>query len=665
MGEAKVSAAVARFGTEALGASGRELRAGAITALLDNGQLRYIRVNGVEVLRAIAFLARDENWGTYTASLRDPRVKTTPEGFSVGYRATCGTADRSLAYEATITATRKGSVEFIARCTPATDFPTNRTGFVVLHPLQGVAGEKVTVEHVDGRKVKARFPAVIDPVQPFRDIRALTHDVMPGLAATCRMEGDTFEMEDHRNWMDASFKTYVRPLALPWPYVLKAGETFEQKVTLTVHGSLPRPARPKSGSPIAVKIGEAGRLRFPTVGVALPAEEAVAAASATALVKAMEVRHFLVTIDGRDADFAAALPRHAALAKACGAEVSLEILLPGKKTPAEELKPIASAASALAPVAVAAYPLADMKATLPGSKGAEGPSAEAICAAARAACPGARSGGGVPAFFTELNRKRPPKGLFDFVGHATSSIVHAADDLSVMETLQTPPYIGASVRAFAGKAGYRVGPGGIGARDNPYGAAASPNPRNARVCLARADPRQRGLFGAAFTLGYAAAFAGAGAEALTIGAATGPLGAIATGSETRRPWFDEVDARLHPLFHVLRGLARAQGSQILATECSKPEAISVLACLHAPEAKGRRGGVSLWLANLTGKRQQVRLARPLADATVALLDERGFPRLTTDPDFLSNAARRKRQLTGLALPPYAVALITYAGAAVA
>ena len=37
------------------------------------------------------------------------------------------------------------------------------------------------------------------------------------------MEGDTFEMEDQRNWTDASYKTYVRPLALPWPYTLAGG----------------------------------------------------------------------------------------------------------------------------------------------------------------------------------------------------------------------------------------------------------------------------------------------------------------------------------------------------------------------------------------------------------------------------------------------------------
>ena len=39
------------------------------------------------------------------------------------------------------------------------------------------------------------------------------------------MEGDTWETEDHRNWTDASFKTYSRPLSLPYPYAIAKGET--------------------------------------------------------------------------------------------------------------------------------------------------------------------------------------------------------------------------------------------------------------------------------------------------------------------------------------------------------------------------------------------------------------------------------------------------------
>ena len=81
----------------------------------------------------------------------------------------------------------------------------------------------------------------------------MTHSPIPNVKAEVRFEGDTFETEDHRNWTDASFKTYVRPLALPWPYVLPKGETFTQSVTLTLSGKLPKPKARGAGKPIAVK----------------------------------------------------------------------------------------------------------------------------------------------------------------------------------------------------------------------------------------------------------------------------------------------------------------------------------------------------------------------------------------------------------------------------
>ena len=55
------------------------------------------------------------------------------------------------------------------------------------------------------------MPELISPDQPAMAIRTLSHEAAPGLSVSCRLEGDTFEMEDQRNWTDASFKTYVRP----------------------------------------------------------------------------------------------------------------------------------------------------------------------------------------------------------------------------------------------------------------------------------------------------------------------------------------------------------------------------------------------------------------------------------------------------------------------
>ena len=62
------------FGTDVPDGKKRTLTAGPISAVLDNGALRYIRVNGAEVLRGIAFLVRDENWGTASPVLSDLRI---------------------------------------------------------------------------------------------------------------------------------------------------------------------------------------------------------------------------------------------------------------------------------------------------------------------------------------------------------------------------------------------------------------------------------------------------------------------------------------------------------------------------------------------------------------------------------------------------------------
>ena len=280
------------------------------------------------------------------------------------------------------------------------------------------------------------------------------------------------------------------------------------------------------------------------------------------------------------------------------------------------------------------------------------PPAAAICAAARAAFPGARLGGGVFSYFTELNRKRPPAELLDFVTHTTCPIVHAADDRSVMETLEALPAIIASTRAFSGAAAYRVGPSAIGCRQNPYGKDVQDNPQGGRVCLARVDPRQRGLFGAAWTLGYVAAFARGGVEAVALGAPTGPFGFIYRRTDYPQPYFDAVQgAAVYPAFHVVAGLARGSGRPMIEARSSRPGTVEALAY----RADGHR---IVWLANLTAETVAVNLAGlPENGVRAAVIDSGSFERATTDPEALDTIGRA---LAGgsLALGPYAVARIT-------
>jgi D-apionolactonase len=644
--------AIKLFGTEVPEPKVRTLQAGALSAVFDNGALRYIKLGETEVLRAIAFLVRDENWGTFTPEISNLKLKQGKSDFRVTYDARCKDAKRSLTYRAEIACRADGALRFAATALPETDFLTNRTGFIVLHPLTGVACYPVEVEQVDGRKVKDKFPAIVNPIQPFFGIRALRHKVAPGIFATCRMEGDTFEMEDHRNWTDASFKTYVRPLAEPWPYTLPKGVDIKQSVSLTFSGKLPRPKAAGRAKPIAIALGRGGGT-LPAIGVAVPEAEADAALANAQQIAAAAPRHLVCETDGRHSGLAGTLSVYQQLGKTTKADVVLEVILPGQQAPAAELAPIAAAIkdAKLTPAAIAISPAMDLRGVLPGSKGPAGPTLEEIYKAARGAFPGVRLGGGTFAFFTELNRKRPPTQLLDFVTHTTCPIVHAADDVSVMETLEALPYVTQAAKAFIDGKDYRVGPSSIPARLNPYGASTAPNPGNGRVCLSNMDPRQRGLFGAAWTLGYVAALASGGLSAITLGAATGPAGMIYRRTNYAQPYFDGVGGpAVYPIYHVIAGLAGASGSKLLQAKSAAPGKVAAL-------AYRTNAGPVLWLANLTGETLTAKVAGFNGGALLHVLDEGTFVAATKGAGYLGKGGRKLKKVGAVELAPYAVARI--------
>ena len=60
------TAAIKLYGTDGPAPAQRLLTAGPITATLEDGQLRWIRIGEAEAVRAIGFLVRDRNWSTPT-----------------------------------------------------------------------------------------------------------------------------------------------------------------------------------------------------------------------------------------------------------------------------------------------------------------------------------------------------------------------------------------------------------------------------------------------------------------------------------------------------------------------------------------------------------------------------------------------------------------------
>ncbi|MBV8700409.1 MAG: hypothetical protein JO052_21560, partial [Bradyrhizobium sp.] len=187
MAQKKPSRAIKLFGTEVPEGKRCELSAGPISAIFDRGALRYIRYHGEEVLRGIAYIVRDKDWGTYAPAIENLKVRQLKDAFTISYEATCKDADQAIRYSAKIDARSDGTLTFSAEGTPLSDFLTNRTGFVVLHPLAGTVGRPVEVVHTDGKKEKRKFPKLISPGQPIFEIRSLKHEPLSEIAVTVLM----------------------------------------------------------------------------------------------------------------------------------------------------------------------------------------------------------------------------------------------------------------------------------------------------------------------------------------------------------------------------------------------------------------------------------------------------------------------------------------------
>jgi len=582
------------YGTREAETPPKNLKAGLLCVDLSDGNLRTIKYDGVEVLRGVSYLVRDRDWGTYNPAIHDLNVEQSDHGFSVSYQARCEGPDATkLAIDVRIEADNNGTLTFDAVANTATGFETNRCGFCILHPIVGVAGSPVTVEHVDGTRSETHLPDLIEPWQPFKDMRAITHEAMPGVFAECRMEGDTFEMEDQRNWSDASYKTYVRPLALPWPYPIEASQPLHQRVVLNIRDTREAASKTtKSAGPVRITLGKTSG-KMPNIGIIITPEEAKASLAAIDLLHEVAPQDLLFHYDPLAGHDGSAFVDFAALAKLHKGRVSLEIALPCEKSLFDETKAIAAdmKAAGFTPDAIMISPAIDRQSTPPGSAWPPCPPLEDVYVAARVAFPDVKLGGGMLSYFTELNRKRVPSDLIDFVSHCTNPIVHAADDLSVMQTLEALPFITRSVRAIYGDKPYRIGPSTIPMRQNPYGSRTMENPNGKRIAMANRDPRHNGKFAESFALAYAISVLNADLDSLTLSALTGPFGLIADENEP------VATGNTRPLFNAVKMLAQLAGKNFRLCQSSRPSDVLAMAV----EKK-------VWLVNITPHEQDVVVA---------------------------------------------------------
>jgi len=624
----------------------REWHAGPLSLIYEAGDLRYVRLGDREILRRVYVAVRDSNWGAVPSQLSNVQVDVAGDAFHITYDVENKQGDIDFFWQGTLTGNTQGRITFTMDGKARSTFWRNRIGFCVLHPIRECAGQPCTVEKVDRTVEVGRFPQYIAPHQPFMDIRAIAYQVIPGVWAEVRFAGDVFEMEDQRNWSDASYKTYCTPLALPFPVEVKAGTEISQSVTLTLKGEVLKAQARTTDTGIDFSVGPSPTGPLPRIGLGLASHGQSLSQKELARLSALHLAHLRVDLGSGQPGYEAVLGRASAEAGALG--IPLEIALILSDAADDELKAFVQVLERVKP-AVCAWLILHKREKSTTAKWIR--LARTYLAGYS---PAAKVGAGTNVYFTELNRGRPPVQELDLVSYSLNPQVHAFDNASLVETLETQRWAVASARQFTGDVPLAISPVTLKPRFNPD--ATGPTPQLGLGELPpQVDVRQMSLFGAGWTTGNLKYVAESGVYSVTCYETTGWRGVMETEAGSPLPdQFRSLPGSAFPLYHVLADVGQFAGGVVIPTASSDTLKVDGLAV-----SKDDRTLVIV--ANLSSESQHVTLRNLGGEARVRTLDETNVEDAMQWPEvFRAQEGERMSTSAGaleLTLLPYAVARI--------
>jgi hypothetical protein len=595
------------------------LRAGPLRMAFEprDAFLRYVRVGDDEILRGLYSAVRDRNWDTILPQVSNVEVENDGDAFSVGFDVVCREREIDFAWRGTLTGSSEGVVTYTMSGEARSDFERNRVGFCVLHAPTSVAGRACRVEKEDGTIEDGVYPDLISPHQPFFDMRAISHELSPGVRATVRLKGDVFEMEDQRNWTDASYKTYCTPLAEPFPVALKMGDRVEQSVTIELEGDVHRDDE-GAERPAVVSVATARSRPLPPIGLGVASQGGPLTETEIERLRRLHLSHLRV-----DVHFAGAVWKRQlaeAASQAAALEVDLEMALFVSDAARAELKSLAELATQLPVARCLVFHVAETTTSARwldiAREELDGIDAPIVV--------------GTNAYFTELNRERPPIEACDGVCYSLTPQVHAFDDASLMETLEAQPWTVESARHFCGDRPLHVTPVTLRPRFNSH--ATGPGLEVEEGALpSQVDPRQMSLFGAAWAVGSLATLAGADTASLTYFETVGWRGLMEREEGSPSDAFPSIPGAAFPMYHVFAWVGGMQGGDVMETRSDRPLRVQAMAL-------NQDGWIRFLLANVTGAPQTARVECPgltgavrmevldLASVEVAMTDPQAFRR---------------------------------------
>lgn len=547
------------------------LQAGQLSLIYQDGIIRSIRFGSHEIIQRIYMALRDKYWNTISNQISIVNFHSSKSDFQITFKSVNKFKDIHFMWRGEIVGFSDSSIHYSMHGEAISTFERNRIGLCVLHPLELCTGRACSIETTDGKVHHDTFPVFIKPHQTFKNIRQINYKI-PSEGMVCiSFEGDIFEMEDQRNWTDASFKTYSTPLSEPTPAIIEKGSKIEQSVTVKISAKTSTLISVSYPKTIEIRLPNQTRLlhSIPRIGISHNINTQLNPFSIE-MLQQLSLTHVRFELYCDDEN--CIIPEMEKAANICSLlGTPSELALFFSENYESEIQLVSSVLrTSQIPVSAFLIYRKDLAVTPVDT-------ILRVAPVLNSYSPGALIGSGTDSYFVNLNRIHPPNELLDLICYSATPQVHTFDNEAIMiniaglaETLRT-------AALFQGKAHPAISPLSLYPRINKLRPEKSGG----------ADTRQKGLFGACWALGSLVHCIEGGVESITFFESAGPSGIMPFSGAT-----------VYPIYHVIASFTEMNGAVARSCICNDPDHIASIALIG-------RTSFMLLIANLTNIMQQV------------------------------------------------------------
>ena len=457
----------------------KKLKAGPLTLEYSEGSLWNIRLGDEEAIRRIYLVFQDINWTSRPFEILEEKLNIADDHFSADLELRGSNDAENFQAKLQIVGSSVGEIKYGFIGSSTSDFMRNRFGLCLLHPIANLAGKSCKLILSGGTKIISEFPIDISPSQPFKNLSGISHTLNNGQTLEVKFKGEVFETEDHRNWSDASYKTYCTPIELPFPVKVSKSDQIAQEVTISLNGEASRVQKPAQ-SKVTISVSEL-EVSLPDIGINISEDYSENDHDEFSEIGIGHLRLNLDLDDISKANFSGAVK----LSKKLGLKLDLAL----KATSINQITEFLHSNKELTTV---------VRNLLIFSKTHKVTPAEFVATARECLGPEKLISAGTDLYFTEINRGSAVVAGIDQINFSLNPQIHSFDDRTLIQNLATQEVIALNAARIAGSKRISVGPITLRPRFNPNTTQPDKDVSNTALPAA-VDIRQRTWFNEAWT----------------------------------------------------------------------------------------------------------------------------------------------------------------------